>query len=374
MKIERIVYINQTLGMGGAEQFGADLLAGFQKRGISVIAYLTNQEYQHVLQSRGIQTHHIPVITDIIGNWRGLLKAVWFFPKAWRHYYQITKQLKPNDLVLLSGYPEKILVTWLLRHSSHHIVWIEYGPLSTIFQKFAKLPYWLYRAVTNRPSLIIVPSENTKHDMVKNIPHLREKMMVIPCGRPAPQQYASTVTPNQICCVSRMEAGKGQDLLVKAFARVHQEFPEATLVFVGQGDFDQEVKTVVKRLKLEKSVSFLGRVPDPLAIMAASHVCVFPSVWALEGFGLVTIEAMSLCKPVVAFNTGPTPEIIEDGSSGLLAQSGNVNDLAQQITKIFHDQKLAMSLGKHARHRFEKHYTIDRIVERYLEAFQRHLS
>lgn len=372
--VKKVVFINQTLGIGGAEQFAEDLLVGLEKKGIQIEAYVTHPTFKKQLSSAGLKTHQIPVVIDIIGDWKGLLKAIFLFPKALIIYWSIIRQLQPKDVILLSGFPEKIIISLFARWRGNPVIWVEYGPLSSVFQKFARLPFALYSLVTAVPQHIIAPSENTKRDLVKNIPNVASKLQVIPCGRPVPAKYSQAVRQHRIVCVSRMEKGKGQDILVQAFAQIVKKHSDAELLLVGEGDFDRKVKQLVQELELEQQVRFLGRVSDPLAIMAEAHVCVFPSVWELEGFGLVTIEAMSLAKPIVAFRTGPTPEIITDGETGLLAEEGNSAELAEKIITILENPGLATYLGKQARQEFEKRYTIDRTVEQYLQVIENSLS
>lgn len=368
MKIKKLLFINQTLGIGGAEQFGEDLLCEFQSQGIEISAYVTHPQFQKSLVKRKISTQIIPVIIDIIGDWKGLVKAVFLFPKALFVYHQIVYQNRDTSVILLSGFPEKIIVSWFASWYKIPTVWIEYGPLETVFKKFFNLPFLLYKSVIEVPKLIIVPSKNTKKDLVKHFPMISSKLEVIPCGRPEPAKYHQEVKEHQIVCVSRMEKGKGQDLLVEAFNKVLKNSPDATLVFVGQGDFEKKIKEKVSYFNIENSVSFMGRVADPLSIMAESEVCVFPSVWDLEGFGLVTIEAMSLGKSVVAFNSGPTPEIIAHNINGLLAEKGNTKNLAEQITRLFDDKKLAQKLGVQAKKDFQNTYQISTVAVKYSHA------
>ncbi|PIY80049.1 MAG: glycosyl transferase family 1, partial [Candidatus Pacebacteria bacterium CG_4_10_14_0_8_um_filter_42_14] len=84
-----------------------------------------------------------------------------------------------------------------------------------------------------------------------------------------------------------------------------------------------------------------------------------------EGFGLVTIEAMALGKPVVAFDHGPGNEIVVDGKTGLLAKSGDVHDLAKKIIRVLEDRDLAESLGRAGRKRFLEKYQIEKCVREY---------
>jgi glycosyltransferase involved in cell wall biosynthesis len=146
-----------------------------------------------------------------------------------------------------------------------------------------------------------------------------------------------------------LEKGKGQDLLIEAWPRVLERFPDAKLRIIGEGDL---------KLKPCKNVEIVGYVKDAVSEIAKASVLVFPSVWPLEGFGLVMLEAMSQNVPVVAYDRGTAPEIIDD-SCGIL-----VNDLAEGIIKMLeHPTKGGVK-------RFGENFTFDIIGPKYLEVFK----
>lgn len=370
--MKKILFINQTFGMGGAEQFGADLLANFQKQGYQVACYVTHQPFAQLLKKNGLQQVQ-PIYTklDIIGNWKGLLKAAFLFPKAWAEYAAIIHANSDADVVLLSGFMEKCLASGLAQQTGLPVVWIEYGPLQSVFAKFWRLPFWLYQRVTHIPKLVIVPTHNTAKHLSSSLPSLAKKMQIIPCGRPVPAVKTVRVDPNLVVCVSRMETGKGQDVLVAAFAEVVEKIPTARLRLVGEGDFIFTVKNLVKKLHLEAHVEFLDFVPDALKPMREAAVCVFPSLWELEGFGLVTVEAMSLGKPVVAFQAGPTPEIIVHNKTGILVKAGDVTALAEAILTFLKNKALQVRMGQAAQKTFLDKYTIDHIGIHYSTALEK---
>jgi glycosyltransferase involved in cell wall biosynthesis len=166
-----------------------------------------------------------------------------------------------------------------------------------------------------------------------------------------------------------MEPGKGQDLLVRAFAKVKKNVPAAQLRLIGAGGFCEVVEHEVSQLGLSDAVKVLGWVEDPLREVARASVCVFPSVWPLEGFGMVTIEAMALGKPIVAFKCGPTPYILTDGETGLLAEAGNSDALADHITRVLKDKTLAVKLGKNAQRAFQERYRFEHSIDQYIDVF-----
>lgn len=368
--LSSVAFINQTFGMGGAEQFNADLLSALQKQGVSVKAYVTHAPFAKLLQSMKVPVEHVSLVMDIIGDWKGLLKSVVLFPFICLQYGLLVWKVRKDDVILLTGFPEKTIVSWWADVLDRPVVWVEFGPLSSVFKKFFRFPKLFYRTATDIPEVVIVPSENTRNDLTTSARIATTKFQFIPCGREITLPQNIKKKPHHIVCVSRFEKGKGQDLLVQAFAKVSEKFPQSTLTFVGVGAFQTEVKKLVTELSLTKQVKFANWVADPVTIMATAEVCVFPSVWELEGFGLVQIEAMALGKPVVGFNTGPTPEIIQHGKNGLLAKAGDIDDLAKQIIRLFEDPVLQKKVATQGKKDFQEKYTISKVAEQYREQLE----
>ena len=68
-KNTKLVYINQTLGMGGAEVFMSDLLAGLQESGFEIVSFSTSRDFLALLKGKGVSGQRLPVVLDIIGDW-----------------------------------------------------------------------------------------------------------------------------------------------------------------------------------------------------------------------------------------------------------------------------------------------------------------
>ena len=368
---KNLLFINQTLGSGGAETFDAALLAELQREhSFTVSAWTNNTYFLELLQKSGISAHQISPVVDIIGDWKGLVKGAILWPFLLRKYYKILSSAPQPDLILLSGFIEKILVTPLAYWRKIPVVWIEFGPISPLFKKFLGLPRLLYTAVATLPRMFIVPSHFTRSDIVAEVSSLETRLIVIPCGvhPPALTPKNKRSSKRTLVCISRMEAGKGQELLVQAMPRILAEFPKTRLIFVGAGDHSAVVSQTIAELKLEHSIELVGFVKTVVPYLEMATVCVFPSVWSLEGFGMVMIEAHAMAKPVVAFRRGPAVEVIQDLATGLLAEPGSVNDLAEKILQFMRNPKLQRQLGTAAQRRFMKEYHISAVAKRYATA------
>ncbi len=363
-KLKGIVFINQTLGMGGAENFNAQLLSWFRKKNVPVEAWTTSAPYIRSLRSNGVKTHKIPIVIDIIGNWRGFIKGIFLFPAALLYYGRLAYKNRKKGTILLSGFSEKLLVTPWAKIFNIPVVWVEHGPLGSVFTKFFGLPKFLYKSVNKLPDFLIVPSEHTRTSNLNVIGIPPDQISVIPSGINPLKFVRSTPKKFSAYCVSRMEEGKGQDLLIKAWPKVLGKFPEAELYLIGEGAFRKKLEELIKKLDLTDSIILLGWVKNLAAAISPITVGVFPSVWPLEGFGVVLLETMSLEKPVICFNFGPYPEIVKS-NTGILVGKGNVKKLSDAIIRIFSNPHLAEKLGNGGRERFSELFTMDKIGPSY---------
>jgi len=362
--LQKLTFINQTLGMGGAESFNSDLLHWLHLHDVHVTAYTNFIPFIRLLAERQIPVYRTPVVIDIVGNWKGILKAAFLWPFAVFYFFRIVIRERRSDLILMTGFIEKILVTPIACLLSIPVVWIEFGPLHPLFSKFWGLPEFLYRLVSDMPDAVIVPTNYTARSIIPSSGISSAKLEVIPCARNVIPPRSIPVTPLSVYCVSRLEPGKGQDWLIRSWELISKQVPDARLYIVGEGDFLPLLKNLVSELHLENSVQFSGRVKDAIAEMAKAEVVVFPSVWSLEGFGIVTAEAMALGKPIVAFRAGPTPELIDD-QTAVLVPAEDIKAMADAVTNLLLHPQIGKNLGLAARKRYLQKFTFQVIGPKY---------
>ncbi len=373
-QIKKLVLIVHTHSLGGAEVFLGDLLQALQVQGISSSVYTTGKQAAELFKKLNLPVSRLNHHLDVIGDWKGLLKSILLLPFSTLETMRVLKKENSSDIILLSGFSEKILVSPIAYFFHMPVVWIEFGPLHTVFSKFFFLPKFLYRLVKEIPEKVIVP---TKHTLDLLIPQTRlslARLTQIPCGRRIDKKYLKTNKKKKkssalrIICVSRLESGKGQDILIQAMPSVLAAFPSARLDIVGVGMFQFELEQLVKTLQLEQSVRFVGFVPDALAEIQAANVLVFPSIWELEGFGLTITEAMALGTPVIAFKSGPVPELITH-ETGVLVEERTPEALASALISLLSDSERAAQLARRAQRRFLERFQISMIAEQYTKVF-----
>lgn len=363
-----LLYLNQTLGMGGAESFMSDLLVQLQQIGWHIRVTAVHDQFINLLRANRIKTDKIPVVIDIVGDYKGLIKGLILWPLAVVIYLKKFFDYRNTDVVLTSGFAEKIFGTLASIIFHKPIVWIEFASVAPLISKFGGLPGVLYKLFLPYPKFIITSSVYSANILKTELPEVSEKIVVIPCGLKnlaIKKAHKTDSGRPAIICVSRLEKGKGQDYLIKAIKKVQQKNIDIKLKIVGIGETLYSLKKLANELKLQKIISFEGYVKDAKAEILNSDICVFPTLWELEGFGMVAVESMSLGVPVIAFDFGPVAEIITHEQDGLLAKAGDIDDLAANIIRLLKDHQLQNKLKKNALKTFQKRFTIEKSAGRY---------
>lgn len=162
--------------------------------------------------------------------------------------------------------------------------------------------------------------------------------------------------------VGRLERQKDQAGLLNSFASLLGEEPDCRLVIVGDGSLRGALEEQAGRLGIADRVIFTGICKDIPRMLQAADIFVLSSLW--EGFPNVVIEAMAARKPVVATNAGGTPEVIEDGRSGLLVEPGNAAALTAALTRLLRlPRQQLQAMGEYGRSVVERDFTIERTID-----------
>ncbi|HVA96929.1 MAG TPA: glycosyltransferase family 4 protein [Candidatus Acidoferrales bacterium] len=366
--------VMQSPDLGGAETYMLSLVENFLKADSKVFIASNKGKFFDRAKKFPVKTTEIPFIFDIIGNYRGLIKSILFLPYALLFYSKLLRTYKKNHVgvILMSGYSEKLLVTWIASFFDIPVVWIEYGPLQTVFNKLMKFPKVAYRLTKHLPAAVIVPTRNTQQSLITDARVSLAKLHIIPCGTKVVNKQKSTkkaLIPEWSNCIvigniSRQTREKGQDILIKAMPYVIKKAPLARLLIVGDGPDLNYYRQLVTNLGLEKYVYFTGFVKDTQRYYDSMDLFVFPTVWDMEGFGVVLIEAMMHRLPTVGSEMGPVPEIIDDQKSGLLFKTGDEKELAKAVISLYKDSKKRELFAENGYKKALKNYNIVTISKR----------
>ena len=167
--------------------------------------------------------------------------------------------------------------------------------------------------------------------------------------------------------VRNLELRMGLDTLVRAMPRVALHDPEARLLIAGAGSLRTDLESLAASLGVAAHVRFLGFVPEadlPLYYQAAD--CFVLPTRELEGFGLVTVEALACGTPVLGTPIGATPELLDPLDPGLVFDATTPEAIGERLVEFLnrleHDPGAVARLRQAARAHAERHYGWDRTV------------
>ena len=174
-----------------------------------------------------------------------------------------------------------------------------------------------------------------------------------------------------VVCAGRLVYEKGVQDLLAAMPRLRRRHPGFRLVVAGRGPEEEELRALARRLRLGRSVTFAGFVPDTeLAALAAAADCaVVPSVY--EPFGLVALEAAAAGTPVVASDSGGLPEFVEHRRTGLSFRAGDPAGLADAVGELLADQVLGRRLVRAAQAVLRRDHTWAEVAARTVDVYAR---
>lgn len=170
---------------------------------------------------------------------------------------------------------------------------------------------------------------------------------------------------------------KGVRQLVQAMPRVVEACPSARLVIYGNDSVDAETGgSYTERLRklvpgqLAGRVEFAGPVGRHLipGLLAKASVCVYPS--HMEALPIAWVEGLAMGRAVLGARTGPGPEVIEDGVSGLLCDPHDPHSIAEGLIQLLQDGELRQRLGLAARKRAEERFSLASLISQNIAYYE----
>lgn len=189
---------------------------------------------------------------------------------------------------------------------------------------------------------------------------------------PAPDRAPNPVPV--VGCVSRFVPRKGQDRLLEAAAALDTE---VEVLFVGKGRTEESLRTQAESLGVKARFEVDVPWSDLPGLYQSMDIFCMPtsSRWGgleVEGLGLVYLEAAATGLPVLAGDSGGSPETVLPGETGFVVSS--VDDVVDGLNLLLASPERAAAMGKAGRRFVESEFTWDRVIERFHDGFAPHLG
>jgi len=221
---------------------------------------------------------------------------------------------------------------------------------------------------------IVVLSSRMKNSLAEHHFNLPD-VQLIPNGvdimhfQPASSDTSFDELSQVVICVSGLRYEKGIDVLLQAWHLVHKQAPQARLIIVGKGSLQSQLERMADVLGIADRVDFTGLRDDISELLHSSGLAVLPSRW--EGMPNAVLEAMSCGLPCVATRVSGSEDIISHGVNGLLVEPEDYQGIAQALLTLLNDPLLSQKYGHAARETIERHYSLEQVMDRYIELYQR---
>jgi glycosyltransferase involved in cell wall biosynthesis len=158
------------------------------------------------------------------------------------------------------------------------------------------------------------------------------------------------------------------DVVVRAFAQIKKDYPEAQLDLVGGGPLEGDIRKLVADLNLS-GVNFTGVASRQEIGKYYDQADIFINASWLDNMPLSIIEAFASGTPVVTTAPECMPYLVEHERTGLLSQVGDAKSLAANVIRLLRDPALAASLAQNARSESQK-YTWQAVREQWLNTYR----
>jgi glycosyltransferase involved in cell wall biosynthesis len=304
-----------------------------------------------------------------------------------KHYFQLKKIIKEEKPDILHSHiwnPASGRYAYLAAKSTNtKLITTEHDPfkLSAIKDFFKK------RALKNVSKIIAISNDNKKV-LEKLYPEQKKKIQVIHNGiditwwqsqllrftdedRHHIKEDLFRAQENSliVTTVAELHERKGLKYLINAIPEVIKKFPNTKFVLIGDGPNRSDFEHLVKKLYLEKHVTFLGRQKEIPKLLKSSNIFLLPSI--REGFGLVNLEAMITPLPIIATKAGGIPEVVVNKETGILVEIEDSKALTDALLRLIASSELREKYAKAGHKRILEKFDAKKMADEYGKVYDK---
>lgn len=217
---------------------------------------------------------------------------------------------------------------------------------------------WLYRQSLRGTDYAVAVCEAARQRFAADGMHPRRALLAVPNGirlerfRPADDVARQSLVAELglptgsriIGTVGRLQPVKDHALLLRAFAKVRVQVPEAALVIVGDGPLRAALEAQAEQAGLSDALRFMGDRHDVPRLLTGMEVFALTST--SEGYSVALLEACASSLPIVATDVGGNREIVRHGINGRLVPSGDTAAIATALIALLRGGEQAAAMGR----------------------------
>lgn len=332
-----IVLVISSLGGGGAEKVIASLANSYSARGVNVtLVTFDDTETKPDVYGLSDSVHRSLICAS---SSLGLFSRLRAHAKRYWRLRRLLRAERP-DVVLAFMTPTNLLAiaaTKALRIrcvvsertnpayynydlTCNSLRFILYRKADCVVAQTPQIARWLFKKTASRA--FVIPNfvgENSAPTTVRKI--------------------------KRIVAMGRLIRQKGFGLLISAFAKLAEDFPDWTLWILGEGPERDVLERQIDGLSVQQRVQLCGFIKQPIEIIQSASIFVQPS--RFEGFPNTLLEAMACGCPAIATHKAGDM-LIKDGVNGLLIPADDVDALSKALKRLIENPQLRNNLGEAA--------------------------
>lgn len=351
-KIEKIVFVIPDMAGGGTERVVALLANEYCKRGIeTAILLFAGHETVYPLDEK---VEVVSMGAPSRGSVRVRIERI----RKMRNYYKENRNCQIWSFSVM-GAVFSVLAAW---GQKHFFLVSERNDPNQYEHK------WIRNFSYRFADVIVCQTK----DALESFPlSIARKSIVIPnpVDIEGLQPYEGE-REKRVVAVGRLQPQKNHKLLIRAFARFAEEYPEYTLELYGKGEQEAALKELSSQLGIESKVVFCGFSDRVKEAINSAAMYVLSSDY--EGISNSMLEAIALGVPVIATDCpiGGSRMYLQDGRNGLLVPVGKIQPLAEAMKKIAGNREFAGQLSREGR-KLREENRVEQIADCFLNAEDR---
>ena len=257
----------------------------------------------------------------------------------------------PLGLLSASMKRAGVVRTVALTHG-HEVWWAKVFPFNLLLRRIGStVDVLTYLGEFTRKAISKALSAKAQSAMVKIAPGIDVEHF-IPTDASSLRESLGLADKKVIVSVGRLVHRKGQDHLIEAMPEILKNVPRAHLLLVGEGPYREHLQNLVHQLKLESSVTFIGRIQyqDLPMYICVGDIFAMPSRSRLmglevEGLGIVYLEASSCGLPVLAGDSGGAPDAVIQNETGLVVSGTDNKEIASAAVALLTNLEASQKMG-----------------------------
>ena len=257
----------------------------------------------------------------------------------------------PLGLLSASMKRAGVVRTVALTHG-HEVWWAKVFPFNLLLRRIGStVDVLTYLGEFTRKAISKALSARAQSAMVKIAPGIDVEHF-IPTDASPLRESLGLADKKVIVSVGRLVHRKGQDHLIEAMPEILKNVPRAHLLLVGEGPYREHLQNLVHQLKLESSVTFIGRIQyqDLPMYICVGDIFAMPSRSRLmglevEGLGIVYLEASSCGLPVLAGDSGGAPDAVIQNETGLVVSGTDNKEIASAAVALLTNLEASQKMG-----------------------------